>query len=338
MLPSSSEVPFALGAVTQREGHWDESVAHFEQALALDPRNTELLMGTAWTYAMLRQFPAALKLYDRALDILPNDPDLTATKARIYQAQGNLKEAAKMLVEVNAQAPSVIAFLTKLTQLRLERNHAEAVRLLQARQGQFHFASEIEKGLNQSLLAGSQRDAGDAASAKATAEQARNTLEPLFKDKQDNAPLMQNLSLLYAVLGNKESALKLAERAITLLPSAKDHVYGPSGEENLALIQMMFGENSRAISTLTRLLQTPYSSWLYSPTAITSALLRLDPVWDPLRADPRFEKLIEEAKQPTALQLVEKSAPEKSIAILPFQNLSDEKATRISPRASRTRF
>jgi serine/threonine-protein kinase len=152
-------------------------------------------------------------------------------------------------------------------------------------------------GCNQLLLARSQRDAGDAAGAKATAEQTRNTLEPLFKDKQDNAPLMQNLSLLYAVLGNRESALKLAERAITLSPSAQDHVYGPNGEENLALIQMMFGENSRAISTLTRLLQTPYSSWLYSPTAITPALLRLDPLWDPLRGDPAFQKLCEE-KQP----------------------------------------
>ena len=67
-------------------------------------------------------------------------------------------------------------------------------------------------------------------------------------------------------------------------------------EENLALIQTMFGENSRAISTLTQLLQTPFDSWIY-PTTITPALLRLDPLWDPLRADPAFQKLCEE-KQP----------------------------------------
>ncbi len=297
MLPGRSEVPYALGLVTQREGDWDESVAHFEQALTLDPRNAEILIDAARNYAMVRQFPAALKLYDRALDIIPNDPYLTATKPRIYQAQGNLKEAAKMLVEVNAQTPSTSALVTKITQLRLERNYAEAVRLLQARLAQFHFGSEIEKGLNQLLLAWCQLDAGDAPSAKVTAEQARNTLEPLYKDQQDNSVLAENLALLYAVLGNKESALKLAERAIMLAPSAKDHTYGPNGEENLALIQMMVGENSSAISHLTHLLQTSYSSWLYGPPAITPALLRLDPVWDPLRTDPAFQKLCEE-KQP----------------------------------------
>ena len=72
---------------------------------------------------------------------------------------------------------------------------------------------------------------------------------------------------------------------------------GPGAEENLALIQTSLGEKSRAISTLTRLLQTPYNSWIYGPAPITPALLRLDPIWDPLRADPAFQKLCEE-KQP----------------------------------------
>ena len=94
-------------------------------------------------------------------------------------------------------------------------------------------------------------------------------------------------------MGEKDSALKAAERAIMLLPSAKDAVFGPGLEENLALIQTIIGENSRAISTLTQLLQTPYGSWLYR-NPITPALLRLDPLWDPLRADPAFQKLCEE--------------------------------------------
>jgi TolB-like protein/Tfp pilus assembly protein PilF len=296
MLPSSSEVPFALGAVTRREGNWGESVAEFEKALSLDPRNPEILLDAAWTYAELRQFPAALKLYDRELDILPNDPERIAMKAGIYQAEGNLQEAAKLLSEVNAQTPSGAAFVAKITQLRLERNLGEAVRLLQARQTQFHFPSEIDKGGNQLLLAWAQRLAGDTASAKATAEQARNTLAVLSKNQPDNPYLPGVLSLANAVLGEKNSALNEIQRAIMLLPSAKDPVNGPTFEEGLALIQVTFGDNARAISTLTQLLQTSYVSLLYD-TPVTPVLLRLDPPWDPLRADPAFQKLCEE-KQP----------------------------------------
>ena len=160
-LPANSEVLQALGAVTRREGAWDESVAYWEEALALDPRNPELLSNAAFTYAILRQFPTALKLYDRALDIVPNDPDLMAIKATVYQAQGNLHEAAKLLMDVNAQTPSGIAFGAKLAQLRLERNHAEAIRLLQTRLAQFSFGSEMDRGVNQVLLALAQRLAGD---------------------------------------------------------------------------------------------------------------------------------------------------------------------------------
>jgi hypothetical protein len=81
-----------------------------------------------------------------------------------------------------------------------------------------------------------------------------------------------------------------------ILPSAKDPVQGPTYEESLALIQTMFGENSRAISTLARLLETPCEAFLYFGTPVTPALLRLDPAWDPLRSDPAFQKLCEEKK------------------------------------------
>jgi serine/threonine-protein kinase len=146
-------------------------------------------------------------------------------------------------------------------------------------------------------LAFTQRLAGDTAGAKVTAEQARNTLERLYRDQPDNYYLAGRLSQAYAVMAEKDSALKLAERAITLLPRAKDLVDGPGREENLAFIQAIVGENGRAILTLTQLLQAPYNSWLYDPAVVSPALLRLDPIWDPLRSDPAFQKLCEK-KQP----------------------------------------
>ena len=217
MLPGNGEVSYALGAIARREGLWDESVAYWERGLALDPRNTALLIEVAWTYAALRQFPTALKLYDRALDILPNELSLMALKASIYQAEGNLQEAAKLLVQVNAQTNSDMAVRIKLAQLRLERNQTEAIRFNQPLEARLHFAFGIEKGIKQGGLALIQRVVGDTASAKAAAEQASNTLEPLSKDQPDNAFVPAALAVDYAILDEKSSALTEAQRAMTLV-------------------------------------------------------------------------------------------------------------------------
>ena len=293
MLPSNSEVYKALGSVSRKDGHWDQSIAYYEQAVALDPRNAELLIDAALTYVYLRRFPEALRLYERALDITPNDLNVIEAKAGSYQAQGNLKEAARLLQEIIGQTPYRESEVS-MTQLRLERNYGEAIRLLQAQLAQFHFDSQFEKAIAQLTLAGMQRVAGDAAGAKATAEQGRSTLEPFYRDQPDNWFFTEKLSGLYALMGDKDSALKLAQRAIMLLPRTKDAVNGPGMEENLAHVEMIFGDKSSAISTLTRLLHTPYDSRCYAIGPITPELLKLDPIWDPLRSDPAFQKLCEE--------------------------------------------
>jgi hypothetical protein len=179
-------------------------------------------------------------------------------------------------------------------QLRLERNYGEAIRLLQALLVQVDFTPE-QKADFQLALASMQRLAGDTAAARVTAEQVLNAAEQLYKD-QPRAIFAAQLSLAYAGMGEKDSALRLAERATVLRSRAKDAMHGPMFEENLAVVQTLVGENSSAISTLAQLLQTPYIGVFYG-APITSALLRLDPIWDPLRGDPAFQKLCQE-KQP----------------------------------------
>jgi len=290
LVPSSSDVPGALALIARRQGRWDESVAYWEQTLVLDPRNTEWLALAAETYANLRQFPAALKTYDRLLDIVPNDPDTVASKAKIYQAEGNLEQAGELLAGVNAQTPSFIAFLTKMNQLFLERQFDEAIRLIHSRLTEYRDVSDIERFFNPFFLVLAQENAGDIVGARATAQQMLRPLEPLSEKDPDNPNFAQALSLIHAVLGQKNAAIKEAERAITLLPSGKDAVDGPRAEENLAFVEVLIGEKNHAIPRLQHLLQIPYNNCL------TPALLRLNPQWDPLHGDPRFQKLCEEKK------------------------------------------
>ncbi len=291
LLPGSSDVPGALALIARRQGHWDESVAYWEQTLALDPRNTEWLATAAETYAMLRQFPAALKTYDRLLDIVPNDPDAVAYEAKIYQAEGNLEQAGKLLAGINAQTPSAIAFLTKGDQLFLERHFDDAIRLIHSRLTESRDLSDIERLFNQFFLVLAKEYAGDTVGARATAQQVLGPLETFGQKAPDNPICAQLLSIIRAVLGQKDAAIKEAERAITLRPTVKDAVAGPTYEQNLAYVEVLVGDKNGAIPRLQRLLEIPYVGCL------TPALLRLNPQWDSLRGDPRFQKLCEE-KQP----------------------------------------
>jgi TolB-like protein len=288
LVPGSSDVPAALALIARRQGHWDESVAYWEQTLVLDPRNIQWLATAAETYAMLRQFPAALKTYDRVLDIVPNNPDTVASGAKIYQAEGNLEQAGKLLAGVNAQTPSTNAFVTKMDQLFLERHFDEAIRLLHNRLTEFRDLSDIERLFMQFFLVLGQQYAGDLVGARAAAQEMLVPLETLCQKDPGSPNFAQVLSVIRAVLGQKDAAIKEAERAITLLPSGKDAVAGPKGEETLASVETLVGDKNRAIPRLQRLLEIPYADCL------TPALLKLQPLWDPLRGDPRFQKLCDE--------------------------------------------
>jgi serine/threonine-protein kinase len=144
-------------------------------------------------------------------------------------------------------------------------------------------------------LGWAQEVAGDPASAQESWRQARSELETFLKEQPENFVLIGDLALANMGLGDKAAALALAERAMAAMPIEKDFVYGPVPIEILARVAARLGEPDRAIAALEKVLSVPYESALAANMPLTPALLRLDPMFDPLRNDPRFEKLASSA-------------------------------------------
>ena len=146
-------------------------------------------------------------------------------------------------------------------------------------------------------LGWAQEVAGDHAAARESWSQARSELEPFLKEQPENFVLMGDLALISMDLGDNVAALTLAERAIAMIPIEKDALTGPRPLDILARVAARIGEHDRAISTLTKLLSIPYEAPLAANPPLTPALLRMDPMFDPLRKDPRFQKLIAASAQ-----------------------------------------
>ena len=295
-LPNSSRIPECLAYVTRRQGQWAKSESYFSEAEKLDPRNVNLLGQHALSHMLPRHFSEARHKLDQVLDIAPDDVHTLALKAGIAQAQGDLPGAATLLAPLRPGANDTGALETQVYQAILARRPAEMVTRLKA----ILAKPDVELGyINGELrfwLGWAQDVAGDHSSARESWQQARNELEPLLNEQPENFVLMGDLSLTDASLGDKAAALTLAERGVTANPLEKDAVAGPRSIEILARVAAQIGESDRAIASIQKLLSIPSEGPLALNEPLTPALLRLDPMFDPLRNDPRFQKLCEEKK------------------------------------------
>jgi TolB-like protein/class 3 adenylate cyclase/Tfp pilus assembly protein PilF len=292
LLPNSSRIPESLAYVERRRGQWDRSESYFNEAERLDPRDVSLLTQHALSYMELRRFPEAVRKFDQVLDITPDDLDTLVLKAAIAQAEGDLPRASAILAPLHPATDDSGTLEIQAYQAILERRPAQIIPRLKEILAKPDPALGFYNGELRFWLGWAQEVAGDQAAAQESWQQARSELEPFLKKQSENVGLIADLTLINMGLGDKAAALALSEQAMAANPIEKDAVDGPIPIEILARVAARVGEPDRAITALQKILSIP-SNGALAAAPLTPALLRLDPMFDPLRNDPRFQKLAE---------------------------------------------
>jgi TolB-like protein/tRNA A-37 threonylcarbamoyl transferase component Bud32/Tfp pilus assembly protein PilF len=291
-LPNRREIPELLGYVARRRGQWDRNESYFNEAERLDPLNLHLLTEHANSYAVLRRFPEALRKLDQVLAIAPDDVNARVSKAEIAQAEGDLPRASALLAPLHANGNDPGVLNPQIRQAILERSPKQIMEIIPRIQ---EILSNPDRELGfyngglRAFLGWAQEFAGDHNAATKSWRQARGELEPLLKEQPENDELLRLLAMTNVGLGDKAAALTLAERAMAALPLEKDAYDGPNPIWTFARVASRSGESDRAIAAVQKLLSIP--------SGFTPANFCLDPMFDPLRSDPRFQKLCEAKQQ-----------------------------------------
>jgi TolB-like protein/Tfp pilus assembly protein PilF len=290
-LPNESEVYLALGAIQRRQGKWAESTANFEKAVSLNPKDNLPLQNLATNYQDLRNFDAANKTIDRGLALDPTAFGLLELKSKLaIFEKGDFSVAEKAFAAVKS-IPMTNEQKLKTASARadvfvLERKYQEALREAESLPDDLLALIHPEALCYKYFLIGFARKAlQDEAGARAAFLKTKDFLQEQLKESPDAEEMHVQLAKVLAHLGERDAALAQARRATELRPESKDALGGAEIAAGVAEVHAILGDNDRAIEILDGLLSRP--------SAVTVQGLKLNPIWDPLRSDPRFQALID---------------------------------------------
>jgi TolB-like protein/Flp pilus assembly protein TadD len=289
-LPNEAEVYLAIGAIQRRQGKWDESNANLEKAAALSPNETWPLQNLALNYQMLRKWDLANKTMDRALKLAPESFNLWSVKAQFETAEKGTFEIAERGIQLlgtkTLDDETRVHFTIALAQTRLtQRRYSEALQAVQSLTDEV-LAKDPEGLMGKYGTTGiAKKMLGDEAGAREAFLKAKGYAEKYVADAPNEAKRHAHLAECLAWLGEKEAAIAEAKRGTELLPESTDAFEGPIGTQTLAEVYMIVGEYDKALEVIDGLLTRP--------TQVTVAQLKMNPVCDHLRQDPRFIAMLQ---------------------------------------------
>jgi len=289
-LPNESEAYLAIGAIQRRQGKWAESTANLEKAVSLNPKDIWPLQNLTFNYAMLRNYDAANKTIDRALAIDPNALEPLEVKSNLaifekgdFSVAENAFEAVKSIPMTNEQKAKIAS--ERADVFILQRKYREGLQEAESLPDDL-LAPIYPAALSRKyyLIGFARKALQDEAGARAAFLKAKNLLEAQLKQSPDAADIHVQLAKVLAYLKEKDAALAEAQRATELLPESKDAFGGPEIAAGVAEVHAILGDSDRAIEILDGLLSRP--------SGVTVQGLKINPIWDPLRNDPRFQALL----------------------------------------------
>src|SRR5881227_2422305 len=285
-LPNEAQAYLAIGSIQRRQGKWNESNANLEKAAALDPKNISILINLCYSYMAQRNFEAANKTVDRLIATSPQSFQGRALKGFIaLQLKGDLSAAEKVFSSIPPESDPGLTTLARFWILKLKRNFPEALQVLQQFHGETLHETSTAPAPKAFLEAEIYLLQGDDAKARTALEHARVVSEQLLREAPEDPARHGQHGLILAALGQKQEAIIKGNRAVELLPESEDAFDGPQVTAKLAQIYAWTGEFDEAFRLLDHLLVVP--------NGLTVPMLELDPAWDALRKDPRFQALID---------------------------------------------